>query len=298
MPARLHVDTDGGVDDALAMVVLARSDATIESVSAVFGNTHVDQAASNARWMLRLCGVAVDVFVGAGVGVAGRPVERRRGHGFDGMNGAGGSHRRRLPPLERPHGLSLIAHAARRGCAGLFLGPLTNLASALLDDPRAFHDWKPVVMAGAFEVEGQGPSGADFNTSSDPEALQRVLLTGVKPRLVPLDVTAQVLLPRQAFQDALERLNTPLASHLARAAGPYIDVHEALWGGDGCRPHDAVAAGAALWPDLYRFEPASVGLDPTRFGRLQRLDGPVNAEICVEIDHDEVGRRIGAALFA
>ena len=297
MPAGLHIDTDGGVDDALALVALARSGVQIDQVSAVFGNTHVDQAASNARWMLRLCGCDVDVFTGAAVGVAARPVEPRRGHGFDGMNGAGGSHRRRSPPLAQPHGVDVIAHAARRGCTGLFLGPLTNLATALLSDPRAFHDWRPVVMAGAFEVDGQGESGADFNTSADPEALQRVLLGGVRPRLVPLDVTSQVLLTRQAFEDAVARSEGHLAGRLARAAGPYIDLHVGLWGGDGCRPHDAVAAGAVLWPELYRFEPVAVGLDPGRFGRLQRLDGPVNAELCVGIDHVEVGRRLEAALF-
>ena len=297
MSGGLHVDMDGGVDDALALVALARSGARIESVSAVFGNTHVEQAASNARWMLRLSGCAVDVFVGADIGVAGRPVERRRGHGFDGMNGAGGSHHRRMPPLERPHGLNLILMALRRGCTGLFLGPLTNLAAALLGDPRAFHDWRPVVMAGAFDVEGQGESGADFNTSSDPEALQRVLLSGANPRLVPLDITSQVFLPRSVFEDALARSDSHLVSRMVRAAEPYIDVHQGLWGGDGCRPHDAVAAGAVLWPELYRFEPAALALDPERFGRLTRGDGPANAELCVGIDHAEVGRRLQAALF-
>ena len=297
MPAGLHIDTDGGVDDALALVALARSGVIIDQISAVFGNTHVDQAASNARWMTRLCGYDVEVFTGAAVGVAGRQVEPRRGHGFDGMNGAGGSHRRHSPPLVRPHGVDVIAHAARRGCPGLFLGPLTNLAISLPSDPRAFHDWRPVVMAGAFEVAGLGQSGADFNTSADPEALQRVLQGGVSPRLVPLDVTSQVMLPRQAVQDAAARSDSHVVSHLARATGPYIDVHVGLWGGDGCRPHDAVAAGAVLWPELYRFEPVAVGLDPDRFGRLRRLDGPANAELCVGIDHVEVGRRLQAALF-
>ncbi len=65
MALRLHIDTDGGVDDALALVVLARSGVEIASVSAVFGNTWVDQAASNARWMLRLSGCSPDIYIGA-----------------------------------------------------------------------------------------------------------------------------------------------------------------------------------------------------------------------------------------
>jgi len=154
-----------------------------------------------------------------------------------------------------------------------------------------------VVMAGAFEVEGQGLGGADFNTWSDPEALQRVLHTGVRPRLVPLDVTSKVMLPREAFQDAAARHNRPLMDFLLRASGPYIDLHQGTWGGDGCRPHDAVAAGAVLWPDLYRFEPASVTLDLDRPGRLTRTDGRPNAEVCDWIDEAEVARRLARALF-
>ena len=137
MALRLHIDTDGGVDDALALVALARSGVDIVSVSAVFGNTWVDQAASNARWVLRLAGCPADVYVGAEAGLAMRPFQHRRpGHGYDGMNGAGGSPRRRLPALERPHGVGLLALAARQGAAGLFMGPLTNLAVGVDMQPQ------------------------------------------------------------------------------------------------------------------------------------------------------------------
>jgi purine nucleosidase len=299
MPLRVHIDTDGGVDDALALVALARAGVEIQSVSAVFGNTWVDQAAANARRMLRLSGVAVDVYIGAAAGLAHRPIERRRpGHGLDGMNGAGGSPRHKLPLLERPHGAGILAMEARNGVTGLFLGPLTNLASALLGDPRAFHGWRPVVMAGAFEVEGQGLGGADFNTWSDPEALQRVLLAEVRPRLVPLDVTSQVFLARALFEEAAARTGAPLMRRMMNAAEPYIDVHQKVWGGDGCRPHDAVAAAAALWPELYRFEEARLELDPERFGRLRRAQGPANAEVCVGIEAQEVQGRLARTLFA
>jgi len=85
-----------------------------------------------------------------------------------------------------------LAFAARRKVTGLFLGPLTNLAKGLLEDTAAFRDWRPTVMAGAFAVEGKAAGGADFNSWSDPEALQRALESGVMPRLVPLDVTRLV----------------------------------------------------------------------------------------------------------
>ena len=76
-----------------------------------------------------------------------------------------------------------------------------------------------------------------------------------------------------------------------------LDQHRILWGGEGCRPHDAVAAAAALWPELFTYEPAHVGLDPNRFGRLERIDGAPNAEICTAVESAEVSRRLAQALF-
>lgn len=300
MLPRLHVDMDGGVDDALALALIARSGAAIAGVSAVFGNTWVDQAASNARWVLALAGAGPDVYVGAEHGLAGRPFAHRRpGHGNDGMNGAGGSTRRRLPPLERPHGMNLLVMAARTGVSGLFLGPLTNLARALPGEAQAFAGWRPTVMAGAFEVAGQGQGGADFNSWSDPEALTRVLTSGVQPRLVPLDITSRILLPAEAFRAAAERDTSHLLPRLCRAVGPYMELHQTLWGGEGCRPHDAVAAAAALWPELFTFEPAALSLDPApgRMGRILRGDGPANAELCIDVDAPALTGRIMAVLF-
>ena len=192
MVLRVHIDTDCGVDDALALALLARSRQAVEvvSVSAVFGNTYVDQAAANARGVLRLAGCGAEVYIGAGAGLAKRRVERMRpAHGVDGLNGAGFSQRWKLPELERGHSANFLAFAARRKLAGLFLGPLTNLAKSLLEDPAAFRDWRPTIMAGAFTVEGKAAGGADFNSWSDPEALDRAksvsgkIATGITERL-------------------------------------------------------------------------------------------------------------------
>ncbi|MGA0603958.1 nucleoside hydrolase [Caulobacter sp. KR2-114] len=297
--APLHIDTDGGVDDALALVMLAHAGAKIAAVSSVFGNTWVDQAASNANMVLRQSLCVTEVFVGAGVGLSGLAPDRdQRGHGQDGLNGQGGSFRRKFPPLQRAHGFSRLAMAQRSGIQGLFLGPLTNLALGMLDDPGVFRGWAPVVMAGAFAVEGRGADGADFNTWSDPEAMQRVLLNGVTPRLVPLDITSQVLLERAPFMAAAQASTWPLMQRLARAAGPYMDFHARVWGGDGCRPHDAVAAAAVLWPELFEFEAARVVLEAERRGRLRRGDGPANAEVCVAVDAAAVRERMLSALFS
>lgn len=303
MALRVHIDTDCGVDDALALAMLARARDVVEvgSVSAVFGNTYVDQAAANARGVLRLAGCAAEVYIGAGSGLARRRVERMRpAHGIDGLNGLGFSQRWKLPELDRGHGSSLLAFVARRKITGLFLGPLTNLAQGLLEDPAAFRAWKPTIMAGAFAVEGKAAGGADFNSWSDPEALQRVLEAGVRPRLMPMDITSRVTLGRAALEAGSAACGSPLSQRLARAAGPYMDFHRQVWGvADGCHPHDAVAAASLIAPDAFTFEPARlrVAIDGLRQGRIDRIDGEPNAEVCVDLDVAAVETLIRATLF-
>lgn len=302
MVLRVHIDTDCGVDDALALTLLARSRQAVEvvSVSAVFGNTYVDQAAANARGVLRLAGCGAEVYIGAGAGLAKRRVERMRpAHGVDGLNGSGFSQRWKLPELERGHSANFLAFAARRRLSGLFLGPLTNLAKALLEDPAAFRGWRPTIVAGAFAVEGKAKGGADFNTWSDPEALQRTLEAGAMPRLAPLDVTSQVTITAEDLSKGAVCCGSPLSARLTKAAGPYIAFHQQVWGGEGCRPHDAVAAASLVAPELFTFEPARlrVVVDGERLGRVERVDGVPNAEVCTALDVEAVKRLILGGLF-
>jgi len=300
-PLRLHVDTDCGVDDAFALVLLRRAGAEIVSASAVFGNTYVDQAATNARGVLRLSGCPAEVYVGAGHGVARRLVRPMRpAHGVDGLNGAGFPQRFKLPMLHGSHGNDVIAFAARHRVQGLFLGPLSNLANSVIADAAAFRNWGPTVMAGAFEVKGLGPGGADFNSWSDPEALQRVLDVGVRPRIVPLDITSSVTLSPERLKAGAEAVDTPLYERLARAAEPYMVFHGETWKIAGCHPHDAVAAASLLWPELFTFEPArlSVACDEAHQGRVSRTDGTANAELCVAVDARALEQRLFGALFA
>ncbi|KQY29275.1 nucleoside hydrolase [Caulobacter sp. Root487D2Y] len=303
MPLRLHIDTDCGVDDALALAMLARSRDLVEivSVSAVFGNTYVDQAAANARGVLRLAGCPAEVYIGAGSGVAKRRVERMRpAHGVDGLNGAGFSQRWKLPELDRGQGGSLLAFRARAKVAGLFLGPLTNLANGLLEDPAAFRAWRPTIMAGAFTVEGKASGGADFNSWSDAEALARVLERGVMPRLVPLDISSRVTLTAQAMAAGSAACGSPLSARLNKAMGPYMAFHRRAWGVEaGCHPHDAVVAASLLAPSLFAFEPVRLRVltDGEHLGRIERIDGEPNAELCLWVDAPAVEALLADRLF-
>jgi hypothetical protein len=92
---------------------------------------------------------------------------------------------------------------------------------------------------------------------------------------------------------------SPLSQRLTKAAGPYIAFHQQVWGGEGCRPHDAVAAASLVAPELFTFEPARlrVTVDGERQGRIDRVDGAPNAEICTGLGRRAVKRLILGGLF-
>ncbi|OYX68722.1 MAG: hypothetical protein B7Y81_16245, partial [Caulobacter sp. 32-67-35] len=93
---------------------------------------------------------------------------------------------------------------------------------------------------------------------------------------------------------------SPLSARLTRAAGPYMDFHAQVWGTvAACHPHDAVAAASLIAPEAFVFESARlrVAVDGVRQGRIDRIDGAPNAEVCVSVDVVVVERLILTTLF-
>jgi hypothetical protein len=183
--------------------------------------------------------------------------------------------------------------------AGLFLGPLTNLAQGLLEDPGAFRGWRPTVMAGAFAVEGMAAGGADFNSWSDAEALARVLERGVMPRVVPLDITSQVTLTAQAMAQGSAACGTPLSARLNKAMGPTWPSITGLGRGGRLPPARRGGRRQPVAPELYVLRAgAAAGADRRRApGPLERIEGAPNAELCVAVDAAAVEALLLARLF-
>jgi purine nucleosidase len=93
---------------------------------------------------------------------------------------------------------------------------------------------------------------------------------------------------------------TPLSARLNKAMGPYMAFHQRVWGVEaGCHPHDAVVAASLIAPELFAFEPARLRVltDGEHLGRIERIDGEPNAELCVSVDAPAVEALLLARLF-
>jgi inosine-uridine nucleoside N-ribohydrolase len=282
MTQHLLIDTDPGIDDALAILLALRSpDARVEAVTTVAGNVTVDRATANAR---RILAVAAPDPPPPLAGGAPAPLKRalvtaHQVHGQDGL----GNLERFVDPSGQPRypeptyaiemrsGPEVILEVADRWGAELTivaLGPLTNLALALQQDPRRLgRAGRIVVMGGAIAVPGNITPAADFNFYVDPEAAAAVLEAGLPVELVPLDVTRRVVLAQATLTEELQRCSDRIARFILD-----FTLHGFAFGAEresgGIVLHDPLAMAVALDPSLVALEPLCVEVECE--GRLTR----------------------------
>jgi inosine-uridine nucleoside N-ribohydrolase len=262
----LVIDTDPGIDDALALVLaLASPEASIEAITTVAGNVDADQATANLARILAVANAThvAPIAKGAAAPIARSLVTASHVHGDDGLGNldevveADGRPRYPAPEpvLEMRDGPDLILDVARRFGEALVvvaLGPLTNLAIALDRDRAALaRVGRIVVMGGAIGVPGNVTAAAEFNFYVDPEAAATVLEAGLPIELVPLDVTRRVVLSEAELAPRL----AAAPSRLARFVADFTrHGFEAGTRGRGLFLHDPLAVGVALDPSVVGFE--------------------------------------------
>ncbi|PSL51403.1 purine nucleosidase [Saccharothrix carnea] len=263
---RIVLDTDPGIDDALAILYLAAQEqAEIVAVGSVHGNVPAPQAADNALRVLELAGLhTVPVAIGARRPLAQPLHTAEFVHGHDGLGGHAGP-----PPEGRPIKQSAAEQLVRlaRQHPGeltlLALGPLTNIALALLLEPELPGLLRSViVMGGALTAPGNITPSADANSWHDPEATDLVLGAAFPLTLIGLEVTEAARVD-QTWLDTLATIDNPRARFATSIIGHYANFYAAMFGRRECTLHDPLAAAIALDPDLATYRRLAVAVELT-----------------------------------
>ncbi len=253
---RVVIDTDPGVDDALALLfALSSPELQLVAVTTVAGNVLVDQGARNARAILSIARAdpALRVFTGAARPLVGRLTTATYFHGPGGLGTL------ELPDAPERAGTGAGADRLVRAAAEseepltvIALGPLTNLALACRLDPA----WpgrlaRIVAMGGAVAVPGNVTPAAEANFFADPEAAAIVLSCGAPVTLVGLDATRQARLAPSAWHELRKRLRWDTLAPWAHAAAALIDFYLTRTDNPaGPELHDPLAVAAACQPNL------------------------------------------------
>ncbi len=291
------IDTDPGVDDALAlMLAFSSPELKVEALTTVAGNVSLELANRNALKLLEFLGVdGVPVAPGASRPILREPLDATEFHGKTGLGGAV------LPEptmhLDHRSAVQLIVEKAEELGDRLTLlpiGPLTNIASAILANPRVTEMVAGlVIMGGAFNLTPYGIGNtnavAEFNIWCDPEAARIVFSSGMPIIAVGLDVTThpENRLSQEMFQE-IDVLGTRRARLVADLCRNLVRRY------NGSNLHDPLAVATAVDPSLvetkrYKVNVETVG-DLTRGmtvverRRRKWRKEEANMDICVKVD--------------
>jgi len=270
------IDTDPGIDDALALLLALRSrELQVVAITTVCGNVPVQTATRNVFTVLSLlpASTAPPVAQGAPRPWAREPVYAEHIHGRDGLGNVDtlrdNAGRRRYPSpkltLSQRSAAEEILYRIRSSPEPLTLialGPLTNIADAVEADlPTLKRIRQLVIMGGAVTVSGNITPAAEFNLFFDPEAARRVFDSGLPIMLVPLDVTQQAVLTRERLASAVSDNPGRIAQFVVDATRRPFELAEEHQGRPQLFLHDPLAVGTVIDPDLVATRPLHVELE-------------------------------------
>jgi inosine-uridine nucleoside N-ribohydrolase len=252
------IDTDPGHDDALAILLLEKSERfDIRAVTTVAGNGSVQDTTNNARYILDLIGSRTPLYSGAD-----KPLKRELikavVHGEGGMAGAQIAIQEKLSGNAADKIIEIV-RADPRHVAIVMIGPETNLAAAFLKDPALPSLIKEIViMGGAIEVPGNKNCVGEFNIFVDPDAADVVFRANVKKTLVPLDVCNNIFLNLEDFETLKgSKLYEPIMDMMR----PYIKGIQQFEKFSGALMYDPLAAYYLLNPSAYKTVPMDIAIE-------------------------------------
>lgn len=248
----LILDTDGGVDDAQALLMLLVGGRVPVAITTVFGNVGMVQATENILATLAVAGAGVPVHPGAARPLVGTQIDATEVHGADGLGGA--PRPARVAAASTPDAVTLIREMARAAAAAggkvdlLMIGPLTNLALALtLEAGITAGIGRVTIMGGTLNGRGNTTPAAEFNIFADPEAAAIVFRAPLDLLLVPWEPCTTHLMTgpdldasmRGIADSPLKTFGAALADHARRSTA-------GRGGGDVMRYVDTFASAVAI----------------------------------------------------
>lgn len=303
MPKKIIIDTDPGIDDAMAILFALKSPKLeVVGLTTIFGNVYTDLATQNALRLVEIAG-RPDIPVAHG---AALPLIVSLDGVADFVHGSDGLGNTNLPPptheaIDIP-AAQFIVEMIMTHPGDIYLvpiGPLTNIALALALEPRIAENVAGVVvMGGAIMVNGNVNPAAEANIIHDPHAADVVFGAGWPVTIVGLDVTMKTVMSDDYFTSLKGTRLTDFIYDISRF---YQQYHTQTYGLHGCHTHDPSAVAHLIDPTLFttrrgpvRVVTEGIASGQTVLDQRQQWINPNGwikspaVDVCVDVDSERL----------
>ncbi|HRN71216.1 MAG TPA: nucleoside hydrolase, partial [Candidatus Woesebacteria bacterium] len=287
---RIIIDTDPGVDDALAIAMAIGAGLEIEALCTVFGNASVDDTTNNALTIQYLLGKNMKVYKGSGSPIKGKS-KFATAHGKGGFGGI--SLRTRLK-AERWSALDFYINfldlQQDDSTTIICIGPLTNIANVFMKNVKLIKKIKEIViLTGVFGEKGNISDFAEFNAYNDPYSLKFVLGLSVKKILIPANVCRKIVFNEYVFT----KVRGDLTNRMKEVINEYINYYKNDYKFGGYRGgvmYDLLAISYLLQPKAFKVEEACVEvvLDGNHRGQTIVVEGMKNCELALNVQSRDI----------
>lgn len=256
----IWIDTDTGVDDAVALLCALKLDKlAIRGISSVAGNVEHAKTFKNCRNVLAYVGREdIKVYPGAIKPMCVELDDASEVHGKDGLGGVV------IPesPAEKEtmHAWDAIYEAAKKEDGKLQIvavGPLTNIANAIISHPDLKGMVKRILIMGGAAVGGNATMAAEFNIYADPHSAETVMQSGIPVVMFGLDVTVDAYLNGKDIQD-IRDFNTKISKFFADVVQSNLNFYIKNYKREILCIHDACPLIYLQYPEIFTGQKAGV----------------------------------------
>lgn len=290
---KIIIDTDPGVDDALAIAFAIKASLPIDAFTTVYGNSTVDNSTTNILSILELTDSNIPVYRGANKPLKGKN-KLAQSHGDNGLGGFSLTTNKKvskLPALK--YYQKIFSDSEDKSITIVAIGPTTNLGELIKQSPELFNKLeKIIIMGGVFNEEGNVTPYAEFNVYNDPYSLDLILKSNLPEIIIiPANICRQVTFTKDTFN----KIGNPkLSKGLTEISRMFIDYYsnDPQYGGfKGGVMYDLLTISLLVNPNLFTLKKERVAVetkDKERFGLTKIVKGEPNCKVVAKVKVDEL----------
>ena len=294
MKRNIILDCDPGHDDAVAILLAgANPNINLLGISVVAGNQTIEKTARNALNVATYLGLNVPVAIGSEFPIVRERVICAAIHGESGLDGF--DFPKYEQEFDKRHGVQLIIDSVlnNEDVTIVATGPLTNVALALKMEPKIIQRIKEIVIMGGSVDNGNTSPAAEFNIMCDPEAAHIVFSSGVKVKMVGLNVTRKVLVTEEVIK-RMKKINNKASDMFVKLMKVFNKNQHDTFGVEAGPLHDPATIASIIDDELIDYKLMNVTIDISHgpsYGRtncdvFDYLHAPKNAYVAMDIDVD------------